>query len=249
MNAYYLNEVLGQRKDFDKEYRIVRPSDQAERWVHKTGRLEFNAQGQPLKLQGIIKDITERKLSEMQLRDSVEHYRAIFHTAPDPVMISRLDDGVIIDANQPFLESTGYERSEVIGHTTMQLGIWVNAADRKIMVESLLRNNHCRELEVQSGRKNGETFWMRLSSSLIEIAGRKCILTFARDISESKAAEERLAAAMEALRKSEAHYRTVFQTSVDGIVVSHLRVPKSSYECFMPPSGFLRFWISQAWIG
>src|ERR1035441_2578850 len=30
---------------------------------------------------------------------------------------------------------------------------------------------------------------------------------------------------------------------------TYLRVPKSSYECFMPPSGFLRFWISQAWIG
>jgi len=29
----------------------------------------------------------------------------------------------------------------------------------------------------------------------------------------------------------------------------YLRVPKSSYECFMPPSGFLRFWISQAWTG
>jgi hypothetical protein len=29
----------------------------------------------------------------------------------------------------------------------------------------------------------------------------------------------------------------------------YLRVPRSSYECFMPPGGFLRFWISQAWTG
>jgi diguanylate cyclase (GGDEF)-like protein/PAS domain S-box-containing protein len=242
MADYFQNEVVGQRRDFDKEYRIVRISDQAERWVHGTGRLEFSAQGQPLKMHGIIKDITERKLSEMHLRDSVEHYRAIFHTAPDSVTIARLDDGMIIDANQAFLESTGYERNEVIGHTTVQLGLWVNAADRKNMVESVLCNAQCRDFEVQSRRKNGQTFWMRLSSSLIEIAGSKCILTFARDISESKAAEQHLAEAASALRASEVRYRTVFRMNIDAVDICHLEDGKyiDVNDAFVVCTGFAR---------
>ena len=61
MAAYFANEVIGQGKSFDREYRIVRHSDGALRWVHGLGRLEFDAQGRPVKMHGTIKDITERK--------------------------------------------------------------------------------------------------------------------------------------------------------------------------------------------
>ncbi len=67
MTDYFRNEVLAQGKPFDKEYRIVRYDDGDERWVHGLGKLEFNAQGQPLKMHGTIQDITGRKELETQL--------------------------------------------------------------------------------------------------------------------------------------------------------------------------------------
>ncbi len=70
MVDYFKNEVLGRGGTFDKEYRIVRHDDQAERWVYGTGKLEFDIQGRPLKMHGTIQDITDRKKMEEQLRQS-----------------------------------------------------------------------------------------------------------------------------------------------------------------------------------
>lgn len=70
MQDYFTNEVVAKCKDFDKEYRIIRNDNQAERWVHGLGKLEFNAQGQPVKMLGTIQDITDRKKLEGQLRNA-----------------------------------------------------------------------------------------------------------------------------------------------------------------------------------
>ena len=56
--------MLGQNQSFNKQYRIIRKSDHAERWVHGLGRLEFDGQGRVLKMRGTIQDITERIQAE-----------------------------------------------------------------------------------------------------------------------------------------------------------------------------------------
>ncbi|MGA3081332.1 MAG: EAL domain-containing protein [Terracidiphilus sp.] len=81
MAAYYTDEVVGKRNAFDKEYRIVRQNDRAEHWVHGLGRLEFDAQGIPIKMHGTIQDITGRKLAEAALRESEASLRDAQMTA------------------------------------------------------------------------------------------------------------------------------------------------------------------------
>lgn len=68
MSDYFKNQIVGQHKTFDKEYRIVKPSDQAERWVHGLGALEFDAQGNLQKMVGTIQDITDRKKAQEQIQ-------------------------------------------------------------------------------------------------------------------------------------------------------------------------------------
>ncbi|MCX7003616.1 MAG: PAS domain S-box protein, partial [bacterium] len=67
MADYFKSDVLGQGHMFNKEYRIIRHDDHAERWVCGVGRLEFDAQGRPLKMRGTIQDITARKQAEAEL--------------------------------------------------------------------------------------------------------------------------------------------------------------------------------------
>jgi signal transduction histidine kinase len=78
MNDYFVNEVIGKKIRFDKEYRIFRNNDQAERWVYGLGKLEFDSQGQPLKLVGTIRDVTERKRAEEELRRHLSELKVLY---------------------------------------------------------------------------------------------------------------------------------------------------------------------------
>jgi PAS domain S-box-containing protein len=75
MSNYLIKEVIGAKADFDKEYKIIRQNDKAERWVHGIGRLKFNDNNELVKMVGTIHDITDRKLVEQELmhaRDRAE---------------------------------------------------------------------------------------------------------------------------------------------------------------------------------
>ncbi len=178
----------------------------------------------------VTQDISEAKAAEERLAAAQEalragevRYRTAFETSPDAVLIVRESDGAILDANQTFLDSSGFERNEVIGRTAAELGIWVKESDERIFIDRMNKLGMCRDLEVLSKRKNGEIFWMRLSGSLIEIGGEQCRITFAKEITEVKAAEERMEAAQEALRVSEERYRIAFETSLDAINISRMQ--------------------------
>jgi diguanylate cyclase (GGDEF)-like protein/PAS domain S-box-containing protein len=155
----------------------------------------------------VTRDITDRKLAEdalvsqfsdelhsssEALKASDARYRAVFHTSPEAVTISRVNDGIILDANQAFFDMTGYERHEVLGKTTTELRLWTIPRDRFRLVQVLRHDSNCRDMEFRFRRKSSEIFWARLSVSFIEVDGARCLLSFARDISEAKAAEEKI---------------------------------------------------------
>src|SRR4030067_2001306 len=77
MLGNFTNEVIGRRVRFDKEYKIIRKNDRADRWVHGVGELEVDAQNQLLKMHGTITDITERKQAEADLAAKNEEIRAM----------------------------------------------------------------------------------------------------------------------------------------------------------------------------
>jgi len=168
------------------------------------------------------KDITKRKAVEKSLVDaqealrlSEELYRGAFQNSLDAIIISRLEDGKLINVNQAFLLLMGYEREEVIGKTVQDLHIWKNAPDRQRLIEALRKDSVCRDMEFQFRKKNGQLFWALLSGSLIELNGVSSIHLVARDISAAKTATE-------ALRMSEERYRAVFDTSLDAIGINRL---------------------------
>ena len=210
------------------EKRYVR-KDGSLTWVKLTVSLQRDNEGHALHYITVAEDINARKMAEERLiaaqqalKISEERYRTTFEMSSDAVVINRLSDGVYIDANRAFLAILGYEREEVIGRSSLELGIWAEPDDRVKMVEMLklnpVRNNH----ETKFRRKNGETFWASMTASLIEVNGIACVLSVSRDISAAKEAEQMLTAAVDALRASEERYRTVFQTCFDGILINRL---------------------------
>jgi diguanylate cyclase (GGDEF)-like protein/PAS domain S-box-containing protein len=213
-----------ERATFEKRY--IR-KDASLTWVEVTLSAQRDCQGKPVHLIAFVEDINFRKATEQSLaavqdalRHSEERYRTAFQTTIDAININRMDDGTYIDCNKAFLDTIGFTRDEVIGRTSLELGIWANRADRERMVEVVRRDSIFRDLEAQFKKKNGEVFWGLMSASQIEIEGVPCVLTITRDISAAKAAERHLTAAAEALRLSEERYRMVFQTSLDPILIN-----------------------------
>ncbi len=91
MSDYFANEVSGNHIRFDKEYKIVRKNDGAERWVHGLGELEFDSHNQPVKMRGTIQDITERKQAEEALEQRARELQTLYETSMDVNSQASLD--------------------------------------------------------------------------------------------------------------------------------------------------------------
>ncbi len=198
-------------------------------WVKLTSSIQRDRAGNPLHLITFMQDINERKAAEGSLaaamnalQISESRYRTVFQTSRDALTITNLADGTLTEVNQALLDLTGFRRDELIGQAAGDLGIWADLKERDRLIQLLRQSSGFQDEKTRLKKKNGEMFWALMSGSLIEIEGIPCAFTITRDISHAKAAEERLAAAVDALQKSETRYRTVFQTSRDALSISDL---------------------------
>lgn len=110
IDHYFKKEVIEKHKPFDQEYRIIRQGDQSVRWVHGLGKLEFDANGLPVKMVGTIQDITNTK----QVTSSLLKLSLAVEQSPNSIVITDLE-GNIEYVNSIFTTITGYTKEEVLG--------------------------------------------------------------------------------------------------------------------------------------
>jgi PAS domain S-box-containing protein len=186
----------------------------------------------------IVQDITERKRAEAALRESEERFSKAFHASPQPMSVTTLDEGLYIDVNQRFLEISGYKAHEVIGQTSMNLGIWESGAARDEFVDPLREHGRSRNVETRLRTKTGEVRTFLSSAELIELDGKSCILMASSDITELKQADADL-------RESESRNQAVlralpdlmFLQTRDGVYLDyHARDPR---YLVVPPEAFI----------
>ena len=188
MVEHLKNEVIGQRKNLDKEFRIIRQSDQAERWMHGLGRLEFDDQGNPVKLKGTALDITERKLAEIELRIAA----AAFETQ-DAILITDAQSN-IVRVNKAFSEITGYSAEEVVGQNPRIMSS--GRQDRSFYIEMWQQLLHTGNWagEIWDRRKNGQIYpkWLAVTAVRNETGETTHYVAIFSDITARKQAEEQI---------------------------------------------------------
>jgi PAS domain S-box-containing protein len=194
MNDYLNNEVIAQKKDFNKDYKIVKINSKKERWVHGMGEITFNEKGQPLILIGSIQDITERKLAEEAVIVREQNYRTLFDTSTDSIFIHDINSGVILDVNETMLKTFGYSKKEIIGNTIGKLSLNTGPYSEKAALNYFQKaiNEGKQVFEWMSRRKDGSTFWMEMMLKPITIDGKERILAVGRDITLRKLNAEKL---------------------------------------------------------
>jgi PAS domain S-box-containing protein len=137
-------------------------------------------------------DITERKRAEKELRESEERFSKAFQASPLSMTIAALSDGCIIAANESFLQTNGFDREEVIGHTAEELGLWIDPGERETFMRRLAEQGEAREAEVRTRTRSGEERIVLLSGVIVELGGEPCALFTGSDITERKRAEEEI---------------------------------------------------------
>jgi diguanylate cyclase (GGDEF)-like protein/PAS domain S-box-containing protein len=139
-----------------------------------------------------------------------EGFATAFRSNPAAVAISRLADGRLIEVNEAFLRDTGYRRTEVIGKSDTEIGLWVDPQLRRLLCEGLRGEGKLRDREVPYRTKSGEARTALLSAESIRLRGESCVLTLAVDITERKRAEA-------ALVRSEERYALAARGANDGL--------------------------------
>ncbi|MBC8089569.1 MAG: PAS domain S-box protein [Phycisphaerae bacterium] len=138
---------------------------------------------------GVQRDVTERSRAELALRESEARYEAAFRLSPFRLTINRVDDGRFTEVNDAFLRDLRRTREEVIGRTSVELGLWADPSMRERYIERLRRERTIVELEFAGYERDGRREITQLHSTLIELDGVLCVLTIAHDVTDHRLAE------------------------------------------------------------
>ena len=151
----------------------------------------------------VVAASTARKLNRVagelederaQLRRSSEQLGDIVRLSPLPLIISTISDGRISAVNEAWLETFGFEReSEVIGHTSIELGLYPRPADRQPIASALARGGRVNANRLELCSRSGQVMNMQVSAQRVEVDGEQCILGVLVDLTEQLRNEQEMA--------------------------------------------------------
>ncbi len=135
-------------------------------------------------------DETERRQAEELLRQSEERFAQLFRLSPNNITLADVETGVFLDVNDAFCRSTGYSREEAIGHTALELGLFVDERDFRFMADQAKRKGILENFEFESRVKGGTPSLCSLSTKVVRIKDKDYRITILNDITETKKMQE-----------------------------------------------------------
>jgi PAS domain S-box-containing protein len=146
-------------------------------------------------------DITDRYEAEQALRKSEERFRSLFDNAGDPILIND-ESGRFLDANLAACKALGYTRDELTTMTVGDVDPPERAATYPDRVARLLKEG-MGSFEASYLARDGRVIPSEITSTLIELDGKRAILSIAHDMTERKQAESHRAALEGQLRQAQ----------------------------------------------
>lgn len=128
--------------------------------------------------------------SRSEKNDSI-FYRAFGRSTNIIMAFSTIDEGVFIDVNMAFSRTTGYSRQELIGRSSVEMGI-VSPEARSMIKESLLEKGRLDDFEIEFLAKDGQFRAIILVGEIVRIDGQRRLFIIGHDITDLKTARSEL---------------------------------------------------------
>lgn len=159
-----------------------------------------------------VRDISPLKEAQQRLQVSEEKFAKAFHVSPDALLLSRLSDGKLVEANEGFCRITGFALDEVLGRSSLELDLWVDPEDRRRLARQIEKHGQAHHFTVPIRHRTGEVRLCELAAQPLPVGDDVFLLTIARDVTERHQMQERLKQAA-----------TVFQSTAEGVMITDTR--------------------------
>jgi PAS domain S-box-containing protein len=181
--------IRGYSDVFEKEYQR---KDGSVFPVELRSFLQRDAAGTPTGMWAIVRDITQRKREVAELRESKERFRMAFDCSPALMSIARLADGRYLEVNGALEMCTGYSRDEIVGRTRSEVGLWASATELQLATRAIQERGGFEPMRAECRCKHGKVRILRISGVVVQLAGERCLLSVAEDVTELERAESRI---------------------------------------------------------
>ncbi len=125
-----------------------------------------------------------------ELATSEQEYHTLFDASPTPLSLSQPDEGRFVDVNQAFLDQFGYSRTELIGRTSVEVGLF--SAGTRAGAVSTLYGTKINATEISIHCKNGEIRERLAAADLLDLPHGQFLLISTMDVTAHKQAEDAL---------------------------------------------------------
>lgn len=158
--------------------------------------------------------IDMREQTELALKESNEKYLKAFQTSPYLILITRMEDGKIIEVNDTFVLLSGYTRKEALSNSTIYFKMWEDIEKRNSVIAALRLGKVVEGKEFAFRKKNGEIGIGLYSAKTIYSKTEPYIISSIADITKRKKAEN-------LLKESEQKTMSIMENSADAIFITN----------------------------
>jgi len=189
----------------EREFRIISKEGNI-KWIHDRGEMIYNKNNEPIRAEGIMRDITERKeqRKELEMMDFTldKSSMLIFRTTPE---------GIIDYVNETVLNKLNYDENNLIGKHVKKILKKYNYVDR-IKFWKKIKNSISMTYEREFITKKGNKIPVEMTSQYFKYEDREYEFAFAKDITERKKLEKNL-------KEKNELFNSVLESIQDGISV------------------------------
>ncbi len=183
-----------------------------------SGEPRFDAEGRFLGYWGTARDVSDEVAAEQALRQSQAMLSLLFANSPDCITLTELNSGKYKLVNGGFTRLMGYTLDEVVGRTSLELGVWDSTGERERFAADLRRTGAVSARRCVFVTRGGARVVMQVSASRCTIDGEDCVIINARDVTDSE--------------RTRMEYAAILERASVGIAFTRERIFATANPCF-----------------